>query len=232
MRAALEYNDGGCMLFSLDCPGAFARGKTREEAARKLPADVAAFCRWAGWNCPEGGVEIVTESFRPELRVEDADGDILLPGEELLLSGGEYAALRELVLRSARDFDALYVAIPDPDVPLAEPRETFYGDYPNTARKMMEHTNRVTAYYVGELGAEHENISGCHENRLYGLMVLERLPDFPALPAVTGSYEEEWSLRKVMRRFLWHDRIHARALYRRAKARWGAVIPDPFRFEG
>lgn len=232
MKAALEYNEKGCMLFSLDCPGAFARGKTREEAARKLPADVAAFCRWAGWNCPDGGVEITMESYRPELQVEDADGDILLPGEELPLGMAEYTALRELVLRSARDLDALYVAIPDPDAPLAAERETFYGEYPNTARKMFEHTNRVTSYYVGEMGAEHENIPGCHENRLYGLMELERIAGFPELPIVEGSYGEMWSLRKVMRRFLWHDRIHARALYRRARAAWGGVIPDPFRFEG
>ena len=232
MRAALEYNDRGCMLFSLDCPGAYARGRTREEAMAKLPADAAAFCRWAGLDCPEGEVEVVLEAERPDLRVEDADGDILLPGEEAPLTAEEYAALRELVLRSARDLDALYAAIPDPDAPLAEPRETFYGEYPNTARKMFDHTNRVTAYYMGELGAEVENEPGCHENRLQGLAALEAIPGFLTLPAVEGSYGEWWSPRKVMRRFLWHDRIHARALYRRAAARWGAAIPDPFRFEG
>lgn len=25
---------------------------------------------------------------------------------------------------------------------------------------------------------------------------------------------EEWSLRKMLRRFIWHDRIHAKAMYR------------------
>lgn len=231
MNAALEYNDSGCMLFSLDCPGAFARGATREEAAAKLPADVAAYCRWAGQAVPEGPVTILLEKYQPELKIEDADGDILLPGEEQPMTAEEYAALRELVLRSARDFDALYGAIPDPDAPLGEARQTFYGDYPNTARKMFGHTNRVTAYYVGELGAEVDNLPGCYENRLNGLTAIEALPGFLTLPVIGGSYDEQWSLRKVLRRFLWHDRIHARAMYRRAKAVWGETA-DPFRFDG
>ena len=47
MNAVLEYNDRGCMLFSADCPGAFARGRDRREAMAKLPGDVRSFCRWA-----------------------------------------------------------------------------------------------------------------------------------------------------------------------------------------
>ena len=43
MNAAFEYNDKGCILYSLDCPGAFARGAGREEAMAKLPADAPEF---------------------------------------------------------------------------------------------------------------------------------------------------------------------------------------------
>lgn len=28
-----------------------------------------------------------------------------------------------------------------------------------------------------------------------------------------GVFKEEWSLRKVLRRFIWHDGIHAKAIY-------------------
>ncbi len=229
--AALEYNDHGCLLWALDCPGAFARGRTREEAEAKLPADVAAWCRWAGWELPLGPVAVTEENDQPDLNVADADSDMIFAGERAPMTRREYDALRALVLRSARDLDALYAAIPDPDAPLAPARGTFYGAYPNTARAMFEHTNGVTNYYVGELGAEAEPMSGCYEYRLKGLAALEALPDFPDLPVTEGSYGELWSLRKVLRRFLWHDRIHARAMYRRAKAVWGEVIPDPFRFD-
>ena len=84
MRAALEYNGKGCMLFSLDCPGAFARGASREEAAAKLPADAEAFCRWAGWDVPAGPVDVVEEKYQTDVQVEDADGDILFAAEHQL----------------------------------------------------------------------------------------------------------------------------------------------------
>lgn len=232
MKAALEYNEKGCLLWSLDCPGAFARGESREEAVAKLPADVAAYCRWAGWSVPAGAVEVVEEKYQPELKVEDADSDILFEAERLPMTREEYELLRTLVLKSAADFDALYASVLNPAEPLGEPRTTFYGAYPNTARAMYDHTNGVTAYYVGEAGAEVDNLSGFYENRLNGMAALEAIPGFLRLPVIEGSYDELWSLRKVLRRFLWHDRIHARAMYRRAKTIWGSRIADPFRFDG
>lgn len=231
MKAALEYSEKGCMLYSLDCPGAFARGVSREETMTKLPADVEAFCRWAGWEIPVGPVTITEEKFQPDMKVEDADSDMIFAGERQPMTAEEYALLRELVLRSARDLDILYDSVPDKDASLGEARKTFYGAYPDTARKMFAHTNSVTAYYVGELGADVDNLPGCYENRLNGLAAVEKIPDFLNLPVIEGSYGELWSLRKVLRRFLWHDRIHARAMYRRAKAVWGGRIADPFCFE-
>lgn len=232
MKAALEYSDKGCLLWSLDCPGAFARGSTREEVCAKLSYDMETWCRWSGQPLTHGDVLVMEEKYQPDMKVEDADSDMLFESERRPLSQEEYEILRELVLKSARDFESLYASIPDPDAPLGEARKTFYGDYPNTARAMYRHTNSVTAYYVGEVGAEVDNLPGFYDNRLNGLAALEQLPDFLSLPAVEGSYGELWSVRKVLRRFLWHDRIHARAMYRRAKAVWGESVVDPFRFEG
>ena len=43
MNAVLEYGAAGCMLFSADCPGAYARARTKQQAMAKLPADISAF---------------------------------------------------------------------------------------------------------------------------------------------------------------------------------------------
>ena len=154
MNAVLEYNDRGCMLFSADCPGAFARGRDRREAMAKLPGDVASFCRWADWPRPQSPlVKITQEVYQPETAVEDADGNVLFDTERSPLTAEEYAPLRALVLKSARCLDQLYEAIPDPDAPLAPERATFYGRYPNTARSMFNHVNGCTGYYVAGLGA-------------------------------------------------------------------------------
>ena len=50
------------------------------------------------------------------------------------------------------------------------------------------------------------------------------------MPVHEAEDGELWTARKVLRRFLWHDRIHARAMFRRSRAKWGPKIPDPFLF--
>ena len=39
------------------------------------------------------------------------------------------------------------------------------------------------------------------------------------------------NLRKVLRRFIWHDRIHAKKMHTMASSIWGdSAIADPFYF--
>ena len=70
-----------------------------------------------------------------------------------------------------------------------------------------------------------------YECRKRGFESLESNPDFLQNTVRKGSYGEDWSLRKVLRRFIWHDRIHARAMYRMAIKVFGAEsIVNPFYF--
>lgn len=49
---------------------------------------------------------------------------------------------------------------------------------------------------------------------------------------MAGSYNEEWSLRKVLRRFIWHDRIHAKAMYKMAVKAFGiASVQNIFKLD-
>ena len=74
------------------------------------------------------------------------------------------------------------------------------------------------------------SIAECRER---GFALLEQRPGFLENAVYADSYDEEWCLRKVLRRFLWHDRIHAKAMYRMAVKTFGAgAVPDVFRFEG
>ena len=62
---------------------------------------------------------------------------------------------------------------------------------------------------------------------------MEKQEGFLQNAVVIGSYDEAWSLKKVLRRFLWHDRIHAKAMYRMAVKTFGeGSVPDVFRFMG
>ena len=62
-------------------------------------------------------------------------------------------------------------------------------------------------------------------------MPLAEIADFLQNRVTAGSFGELWSLKKALRRFLWHDRIHAKALWRMAGRIW-PDIPDPFCFGG
>ena len=70
-------------------------------------------------------------------------------------------------------------------------------------------------------------------SRARGFALLEQRPGYLENPVVDGSYGEQWSLKKVCRRFVWHDRIHAKAMWRMACRTFGAgSVPDVFCFGG
>lgn len=234
MRVRLidEYNADGHLLWAEEYPGAYARGRTRDEALAKLPDELGRYARWLG--LPAFGTDI-----RPEiagetlsaLRVCDADSDVLFDSELPPLTRAEYERLRGLALRSARDFLALYESVPDKDGTTLPPRETFYGAVPRTAREMYRHTNGVNDYYFGEIGVAAVNGPDILACRAEAFAALERAPGFLQNAVFDGSWGERWTLRKVCRRFVWHDRIHARAMYRMAAALCGEdALADPFGF--
>ena len=231
IRAVLETNGRGFLLYAENFPGAFVRGASLAEAMAKWDRELAAYLRWRDGAAPEAprcGVRIVQEK-QSELHVEDADSDVLFDSERLPLPRAEYEALRALCLRSAGDFLSLYEAVPEKDRPLSPARETFYGSVPSAAEEMYRHTKNVNSYYFGEIGTEAPNGPDILRCREEGFRRLGVQGDFLGNPVFDGSYGEQWSLRKVLRRFLWHDRIHARALTRRAAEIWPG-LKDPFRF--
>lgn len=226
-----EHNGGDSILYADRFAGAFTRGASREEAVRKMPEELRRYLLWRGEAPPDNcEVEIVQEKDSA-LQIGDADSDVLFLSEAAPLGDEEYQALKALALRSAEDFYALYRAFPDrnrSDLPF---RKTFYGPLPRTAEEMYQHVKNVNEYYFAEVGAAADNEGTIVSCRARGFASLEAIPDFLSLAPAAGSYDELWSVRKLLRRFLWHDRIHARAMYRMGIRTFGAAaIPDVFGF--
>ena len=179
----------------------------------------------------KASIEVVQEHLS-SLDICDADSDVLFDTEKAPLTIQEYLELKALALKSAEDFLTLYEAIPDKHSSVLAEKKTFLGPRPRTAFEMYEHTKSVNSYYFGEIDVEADNEGNIYECRARGFELLEQQADFLNKRVIPGSYDEEWSLRKVLRRFIWHDRIHAKAMYRMAcKTFAGAEIPDVFRFE-
>ncbi len=226
-----EHNGHDTLLYAANYIGAYTRGESLEIAKAKMSQEIASYCKWLGVNAPdEPGIVIVGEKSS-ELTIRDADSDVLFESERTPLTIEEYGTLKNLALKSAKDFLALYESIPDPNAFSAPERKTFYGQVPRTANEMYEHTKNVNAYYFAEINVEADNDGNIHDCRKRGFEALESTSDFLQNAVIEGSYGEDWSLRKVLRRFIWHDRIHAKAMYRMAvKVFCAEHIANPFCF--
>lgn len=231
VRFIWEHNGDDSILYCEDFPGAYTRGETLETAIRKIPRELDSYSVWRNRSVPEEmDVEIVQEAVSG-LQIRDADSDVLFDSERKPLTREEYEALKALALKSAADFHTLYETVPDKHRSVLAVRQTFYGPVPRTAEEMYQHTKSVNAYYFAEIGVEADNAGSILECRRRGFEALEKCPGFLEKEAEEGSYGEWWSLRKVLRRFLWHDRIHAKAMYRMAVKTFGPDgISNPFRF--
>ena len=233
VKCVLEHNRNDTLLYAIDFPGAYTRGKSIDAAISKMKNEISSYLQWIGETTSIlENIDIEIFQDKPSnLNVADADSDVIFESERIPLTAEEYHALKAQVLKSAEDFILLFESIPNKDLVSSPIRKTFYGLVPRSAKEMYEHTKNVNEYYFGEIDVEADNTGNIYECRKRGFEALEAKPNFLQNHVNEGSYGEEWSLRKVIRRFIWHDRIHARAMYRMAVKEFGAEnIQNPFCF--
>ena len=226
-----EHNGDDTLLYAIDFIGAYTRGVSLEIAKAKMPGEICSYLKWSGEDISENMEVVIAQEKDSDLAIKDADSDVLFESEKVPLTSDEYEKLKALALKSAKDFLALYESIPNKSATAIAERKTFYGQVPRTADEMYEHTKNVNEYYFAEISVDADNGGTIYECRRRGFEALETKPDFLKNDVTEGSYGEDWSLRKVLRRFIWHDRIHARAMYRMAVKVFGAEnVANPFCF--
>ena len=198
----------------------------------KMHGEVLSYLRWAKGESKEDYQPVIVQEKASGLDISDGDSDVLFDNESGPMSREEYECLKALALKSAEDFLKLYQSVPDKNASCLPERKTFYGSRPRTAEEMYLHTKNVNSYYFGEIGVDAGNDGDICEIRRQGFCALESKEDFLENVVIEGSYGEMWSLKKMMRRFIWHDRIHARAMYRMCERTFGTgVVENVFGFE-
>ena len=226
-----EHNGDDTLLYAVDYIGAYTRGESLEIAKAKMPGEIVSYLKWLGEDTSDTIEVVIVGEKASDLAIKDADSDVLFESEKAPLTADEYEKLKALALKSAKDFLALYDSIPDKSATAIAERKTFYGQVPRTADEMYMHTKNVNEYYFAEIEVDADNGGTIYECRKRGFEALEVKPDFLVNAVIEGSYGEEWSIRKVLRRFVWHDRIHAKAMYRMAVRLFGeSAITNAFRF--
>lgn len=226
-----EHNGNDTLLYAVDYIGAYTRGESLDIAASKMLGEITSYLSWCGVDIPDSMEILIVEEKESDLNIKDADSDVLFDSEKTPLAIKEYEKLKVLALKSAKDFLALYESVPDKSASAAPERKTFYGKVPRSANEMYEHTKNVNEYYFSEINVDADNDGNIYECRKRGFDTLETKSDFLQNEVIEGSYGELWSLRKVLRRFIWHDRIHAKAMYRMAVNVFGeSNTVNPFCF--
>lgn len=233
---AFETNGKGYIGYLVELPGAFVRGRTEEEAIAKVKGEVEIYLKWLGIK-PKGKCKIQTvQAHRSSLQVEDADNEILLEADKGIMKEKEFRNLRKLVWYSGETFLQIYTETKFKDwIDEARIRKTFYGENPKTIQEIFEHVKGCQYYYLSRTKIEFEEEEKDFLNiRKFCLAKLEDLHRKNNNSLLFETDNELWTLKKVLRRFIHHDRIHGKAMSRiLEKQRQLGIIDeykDPFYF--
>jgi predicted RNase H-like HicB family nuclease len=236
ISVALETNGRGFIGFIVQLPGAFVRGKTEDEALSKVDSEVKAYTKWLGAEIPVDYDVHVSQRHSCALTVEDADSEILLDEDKPAMNDREFREFRDLTTYSGETFFALYSGAELRNwVDDSKIRKTFYGETPRTILEIVEHVNGTQYYYLSRVGLKpRERTRDFLQTRRNCLSYLQELFEEQGNDQIFQVDNEKWTLRKVLRRFVWHDRIHAKAIVRmmQKQKRLGLIADfrDPFHF--
>lgn len=231
-----ETNGKGYLGFIVELPGAFVRGKTKNEAIAKVNQEVNLYLKWLNMEKKRDYNVKVVQMHRSSLMVEDADNEILLEADKETMDEEEFKDLLNLAWFSGETFLRLYTSTKFKDwADDARIRKTFYGDNLTTIQEICDHVKGCQYYYLSRTGYEfEEKEEGFMETGKFCTEKIRELYYKNNNSIVFDVDNELWTLKKILRRFIWHDRIHGKAMTRiLEKQRQLGMIDgydDPFHF--
>jgi len=212
---ALETNGKGFVGFVVELPGAFVRGRSESEILSKVGLEAKSYLDWLGIQRASLGRGHVVERHFCQLTVEDADSEILLAADRGPVNEEEFDRLSEIVLLSGRTFTSLYDQCQLKNwVDTARIRRTFYGENPASIQAIFNHVDSTQRYYLSRVGLDVAQGQSFLDMRSLGLEKIGELHRRKNNSVVYQVEDESWTVKKVMRRFVWHDRIHGKAITR------------------
>jgi hypothetical protein len=200
-----------------ELPRAFVRGRTEEEALSKVDSEIISYLRWIGITPrPLTYNSTVTQRHQCSLIVQDADCEILLESDRESFEGEEFLELVKLVRYSGETFVTLYNQSQLKNwIDQTRIRKTFYGENPKTIQEMFDHVNGTQYYYLSRPQISFDRCENDFMRRRESCLgKLEELYHKNGNSRMWEEDNEYWTLKKILRRFIWHDRIHGKAITR------------------
>lgn len=216
VELAIEWNDHGAMCHFVEPLGAFTRGTTEAHAIEKAYAEYDSYAKWLGLRADTPIRFSIAQRYRTDLDVQEADSDILLDSDRVNRSREDVDLVEELLLYSASTLEALFTHAELPDrVDSRMTGLTFYGERPDTIRRVFSHVDRTQDYYMSRVGLGFTDGHASFVDRRANCVVQlsKHWPTGQTLRPTTVD-GERWTHLKVFRRLLWHDRIHAKSIVR------------------
>ncbi len=239
--------DGCCLAHVLDLPGCVVRASTRDEAVQRSPAAIREYHSWLrrhGDSARDPGepiwVEVAAESvgYGP---FDPGDAAALFQPDREPTTCEEMERTFHLMAYSRADLLALTQHLPDDLLDWQPNAESF------SIRGLLRHVGNAEEWYVSRLVPPDTLPAEWVEDEalpIFEFLAMERRTAVTRLrqltpeeragvfhPTVwTAHPDEPWTARKVLRRFLEHEREHteqAREILAAERARGLHTAPGP-----
>lgn len=217
-----EGDERGWSAWSLDHLGFATWAPTREEALARVPAKLAEYGAWLArygepWDAAQQGpLEVVEEIAGNEVAFRDD----LLPA-----SVAEIERCERLLRYTRADLLQTVASLPDAVFDWDPPYRRFAPHaWWRTIRQILQHIALTdVGYYLPSIGWQTELdlpalragswLDLLQRSREETLRFLEELKADPDKVRLEQG-EETWSVRKVLRRLVWHERLHWKSIQR------------------
>ncbi len=201
--------------------GCYSMAKTSKEALEKIPSSIRQYLDWLrvhGEPVPDSKepIEIdVVKEVSTHVDVSDGDSEILLDHDQAPLADEELKTFLRLMNYAREDTIATLRHVS---------HETLdWKPDPTTKRSIREivvHLAYVEFWYLGKLWDESSTEGLLELLAEIRKVVVERLNKLTPIERerkTTYYYPapkppEEWTARKIFRRYLWHERLHSKTI--------------------
>lgn len=233
---------GWTYAWVFDLPGCFARGPSQEEALRVLPLRIERFLDWLAGFEPSspGRIEVaVAEEARNDCPVGRGDTRALFAWDRERPSAEEFERDLRWMAYGRRTLLALVEGLPSEVLDREDPGDKdkeFHDARAPSIRRILRHVARAECWYLMQIAGP-EWLSGFEPGDVFAALAVVREAAVPKLREVfattpdrvvelpettwSGTFTEGWTLRKVLRRALWHEQFHIEEIRRRLEGHRG-----------
>jgi predicted RNase H-like HicB family nuclease/uncharacterized damage-inducible protein DinB len=234
----LEIGEGGwAYAWAFDLPGCFSRGATPEEALKVLPVRIKRFLGWL--SEVEQGVHRghsmaeVTERVNEPCPVRRGDTRALFLWDRQSPTAEELERALRWMGHSRRTLLSLAQSLPTEVLvqeSTGDASREFHDAVSPSIHRIVRHVAGAEYWYLSRIAGD-AWLAGEEPADVFQGLELVRASVAPTLRRLfatapdrvveqtqstwSGTFTENWTLRKVLRRTLWHEQFHIEEIRRR-----------------